>query len=240
MRWIILVLVFTNIGYFAWGSFQESRSNYQIHPDSGKAVVETGRRLTLLSEKQTEPSAEKRKLARPTPKPKQQVSNDTTELCLALGPFQSPDLVDQVQQRLFSLGIESKERANKSKEAADYWVHIPPLASRDAAIRLLRELQAQKFDSFVITQGELANGISLGLFSKYNSAKSVRRRLIDAGYTVEIKTLTRQPESWWLELDGAAEEKLDNYFWDELVQRVPDIKKAKKSCKGIATVTEFL
>lgn len=165
---------------------------------------------------------------------------EQTHQCLALGPFHSSDLIDQVQQRLFSLGIESRERANKNTQAADYWVHIPSLSSREGAIRLLRELQAQNIDSFVITQGELANGISLGLFSKYESAKSVRRRLINAGYPVEIKTLPQEPESWWLELGVGAEDRLDDYFWDELVKQVPNIKKAKKSCKRIASITEFL
>ena len=239
MRWIILVLVFANLGYFAWGSFQESKSNYQVSSDRTDAVAETGRRLVLLSESNPVSRIKESTVVK-TESPTETKDQDTSVQCLALGPFQSPDVIDQVQQRLFSLGIESRERADQNSQAADYWVHIPPLASRDAAIRLLRELQAQKFDSFVITQGELANGISLGLFSKYDSAKTVRRRLMDAGYPVEIKTLSRQPESWWLELNPGAEEKLDTYFWDELVKRVPDIKKAKKRCKGIATGTEFL
>ena len=238
MRWIILVLVFANLGYFAWGSFQESKSDYQVNPVTAE-VAETGRRLVLLSESKSVSSVKEKTTVVSKPLSDTKEQNDTAQ-CLALGPFQNPDIVDQVQQRLFSLGIGSRERADQNSEAADYWVHIPPLAGRDAAIRLLRELQAQKFDSFVITQGELSNGISLGLFSKYDSAKTVRRRLMNAGYPVEIKTLSRQPESWWLELNSGAEEKLDDYFWDELVKRVPGIKKAKKSCKGIATTTEFL
>lgn len=239
MRWIIIALVFANLGYFAWGSFQESRSSYQLHVGKPKTVAESGRRLVLLSESQPVPAVKEEAEVRATLSAGPEDA-ESVEQCLAVGPFQSSDVVDQVQQRLFSLGINSKERANNVNPTADYWVHIPPLASRDAAIRLLRELQAQKIDSFVITQGELTNGISLGLFSKYDSAKSVRRRLVAADYSVEIKTLSQEPESWWLEMDADVEAQLENYFWDELVQRVPDIKKAKKSCKGIASATEFL
>ncbi|OED41537.1 hypothetical protein ACH42_13630 [Endozoicomonas sp. (ex Bugula neritina AB1)] len=240
MRWIILVLIFTNLGYFAWGSFQESKGIYQISSARPEGLAESGRRLILLSESTLTSAINEKTTTKVQPLKEDEEPPEHSLQCLALGPFQSSDLVDQVQQRLFSLGIESRERADKNNQALDYWVHIPPLASRDAAIRLLRELQSQKIDSFVITQGELSNGISLGLFSKYDSAKAVRRRLMDADYPVEIKTLSQQSGSWWLELDSDAEDKLDNYFWDELVRRMPGIKKAKKNCKGIASTTEFL
>ena len=148
--------------------------------------------------------------------------------------------VDELQQRLFAVGVSSKERADENSQQEDYWVHIPPLVSRDAAIRLLRELQAQRIDSFVITQGELANGISLGLFSRSESAKAVSRRLMGAGYVVAIKSLPRVPEQWWLEMDAAVEGKLSTSFWDEAADQFPELKKLKKSCKSIATDKEFL
>ncbi len=238
MRWIILALIFVNLGYFALGSFRASQSSYQIKSERPTEVAGVSKRLVLLSE--SLPATLDQRIKNPVIITDKTQINDNDQQCLALGPFMNSDVVDQVQQRLFSMGVESRERTNNVARTADYWVHIPPMTSRDAAIRLLRELQSQKIDSFVITQGELTNGISLGLFSNYDSAKAVRRRLVNAGYPVEIEKLVLQPESWWLELDSGEEEKLDSNFWSELIERVPAIKKTKKSCGGIASATEFL
>ena len=156
---------------------------------------------------------------------------DTVQECLVVGPFANVVEVDELQQRLLAVGVSSKERAEENSQQNDYWVHIPPLASRDAAIRQLRELQAQRIDSFVITQGELANGISLGLFSRLESAKAVSRRLKAAGYEVAIKSLPRVPEQWWLEMDAAVEAKLGMSFWDEAADQFPELKKLRTACK---------
>ena len=241
MRWIVFVLIFVNTGYFAWSIYQQSRAGYETVSDSSKPIPKTGRRLVLVSESDLRPAAKERvpeKTASVTVnlnKTAEPITAESVKKCLTLGPFENADTVDQVQQRLFSLGINSRERAERKVQAADFWVHIPPLPSRDSAIRLLRELQAQKIDSFVITQGELANGISLGLFSKEQSANTVSRRLIAAGYNVEVKALSRVPERWWLEMKADDEDTLDNYFWSELISRMPDIKKEKKRCEGIAS-----
>ena len=242
MRWILFLLVYANLGYLAWGFFQESQQGYRTPAQRPIVVSETGQRLILLAEQTETP---KKNIEEPAIQPVEvspSLSKNTDEpkQCLTLGPFAGPNRVDRVRQQLFAWGVDSQEHASQNREAADYWVHIPPLSSRGAAIRMLRELQAQQFDSFVITQGELTNGISLGLFSKYDSAQTVRGRLLAAGYTVDIKTLYRYPEAWWLELESEAMAKLDDGLWEELQKREPDIKKTKKLCEGIATHTEFL
>ena len=241
MRWIVFILAFANIGYFGWSVYQQSRSDYQVVSGQPESIPKTGRRLVLVSEsdrsgKAVKQSAGENNAPAVESSPAEEMKA-ASEYCVALGPFADSESVGQVQQRLFSLGISSRERADQDMQTIDHWVHIPPLPSRDSAIRLLRELQAQNIDSFVITQGELTNGISLGLFSKESSANEVARRLMAAGYSVEIKPLSRVPEQWWLELDAADEEKLDDYFWNELVSRMQDIKKTKKRCEGVVSGT---
>lgn len=241
MRWIIFILAFANIGYFALSVFQQSHSDYQVVSQQVQPPPETGRRLVLVSESETLSKPIKKIVAEKKASDSGPVSaannKQISANCITLGPFGDSESADQVQQRLFSLGISSRQRADQNMQAIDYWVHIPPLSSRDSAIRLLRELQAQSIDSFVITQGELTNGISLGLFSKESSAESVSRRLMAAGYNVEIKPLSRVPEQWWLELDASDDEKLDDYFRSELVSHMPAIKKTKKQCEGVVSGT---
>lgn len=231
MRLTVIFLVFANISYFAWGSWQESRVGYWL-PETGDAYAEaSGERLVLLTETED---------ARQSPGSEAGVQpalntslhlGDVVQECLVVGPFANVVEVDELQQRLLAVGISSKERAEENSQQEDYWVHIPPLPSRDAAIRQLRELQAQRIDSFVITQGELANGISLGLFSRWEAAKAVKRRLMAAGYVVAIKSLPRVPEQWWVEMDAAVEGKLGMSFWDEAADQFPELQKLKAACR---------
>ncbi len=242
MRWTVIFLVFANLSYFAWGSYHESRGGYWLPEESDDYTEVSAERLVLLVETSGAHSATSSDMAgvKPLINSSIQSGRKLVNECLVVGPFANVVEVDELQQRLFAVGVSSHERADENSQQQDYWVHIPPLPSRDAAIRLLRELQAQRIDSFVITQGELANGISLGLFSRSESAKTVSRRLTDAGYGVAIKSLPRVPEQWWLEMDSTVESRLSSSFWDETTDQFPELKKLKKSCKGIATSKEIL
>lgn len=237
MRWIVLFLIFANTGYFAWGVYDQFRSGYKVSDTNVSELTHNGRPIMLVSESPAVKPGKSKTESKEKRVSKKESKDISADQCLALGPFKSSEAADQVQQRLFSLGVSSRERVEMNNQIADYWVHIPPLSSRDSAIRLLRELQAQNIDSFVISEGELANGISLGLFSKEESAKKVSRRIMAAGYNVEIKSLSRVPERWWLEMDAKEEDKLDSVFWSELEKRIPDIKKTKNICEGVVTGT---
>ncbi|MFK0572821.1 SPOR domain-containing protein [Endozoicomonas sp.] len=232
MRWTVIFLVFANLGYFAWGSYHESREGYWL-PEESDAYEASGERLVLISETGRADSSSSGATAgmKAFRNSSAQAGRRQVNQCLVVGPFANVVEVDELQQRLFAVGVSSQEKADDNSQQQDYWVHIPPLPSRDAAIRLLRELQAQRIDSFVITQGELANGISLGLFSRSESAKVVSRRLTNAGYGVAIKSLPRIPEQWWLEMDAAVEGRLSSSFWDETADQFPGLKRLKMACQ---------
>ena len=234
MRWIVLLLLLMNTGYFAWGTYQQSQNRY-LKPVVAEPEKEQGERLVLWSE-----SGRNLPKSDLLPEPVEHKSSteegsESEALCLVVGPFNSSTKADQMQQRLFSLGISSRERSDSEAHGYDHWVHIPPLPGRDAAIRLLRELQGQGIDSFVITQGELANGISLGLFSKEASANKVSSRLLQAGYETSIKQLPRQPQTYWLELAEKHADSITEEMWDDFANEYNGLKILEKSCKGIAS-----
>jgi hypothetical protein len=232
MRWIFLVLLFANAGYFVWGYYQQSHKSYQNTVSLIDVPVQSGKRLTLLSETET-PSQPERRSVINEQSPGELIRQ--LERCFVVGPFDSATKADQLQQRLFSLGVASRERSDHENVSADYWVHIPPRSNRQSAIRLLRELQGQGIDSFVITQGELANGISLGLFSKESSANEVSRRVYEAGYETSIKMLPREPETFWLEIDAAEAERISPNFWSKIASEYNDLKMLEKNCKSVAS-----
>ncbi|WP_252177360.1 hypothetical protein [Endozoicomonas sp. 4G] len=227
MRWIVLVLLFANAGYFAWGYYHQSHKSYRAVKVDSEVLVQAGKRLVLLSEVTSQMPG--RMLE------SQALEENTQAQCLVVGPFEFSAEADRLQQKLFSLGVSSRERSDNEVVLADYWVHIPPRSNRQAAIRLLRDLQRQGIDSFVITQGELANGISLGLFSKEVSANEVSRRVQEAGYEPAIKKLPREPETFWLEMTESEANKLSTGFWEKQANQYSDLKMLEKNCKSVAS-----
>ena len=225
MRSTVIFLVLANIAYFAWGSWKASRVGYWL-PRQENAIHQQayGERLVLLSE------LEHHDVSPPGNLPAQGAVAAGRQ-CLTVGPFGNELTVSELRQRLLALGVSSELRAEQNDVYEDYWVHIPPLPSTDGAIRLLRELQAQRIDSFVITQGDLANGISLGLYPRQETATSISRRLKDAGYNVVVRPLPGLPEQWWLDMDAAAMARLDASFWDQAEQKFPHLQKLKTACK---------
>ncbi|WP_257254482.1 MULTISPECIES: SPOR domain-containing protein [unclassified Endozoicomonas] len=227
MRWIVLILLLSNVGYFVWGYYHQSHKPYRAIKVDTEVPVQAGKRLMLLSEMAST-------LPEQTLK-KKETKGIAEAQCLVVGPFESSAKADSLQQKLFSVGVSSRERSDNEVMLADYWVHIPPRSNRQAAIRLLRELQGQGIDSFVITQGELANGISLGLFSKEVSANEVSRRVQEAGYEPAIKKLPREPETFWLEMTDSEAKKLSAGFWERQADEYNDLKMLEKNCKSVAS-----
>ena len=116
----------------------------------------------------------------------------------------------------------------------DYWVYLPPLASRQASLRQLRELQARKIDSYIITQGDLANGISLGIFPRSDSAQSVMQRLRDAGYEPSLRELTRAHRSFWVRISPQSRRLADDSVLQRLAFDFKGLEQQLMPCEGVA------
>ena len=83
---------------------------------------------------------------------------------------------------------------------AEYWVHVPPRSGREEALRTLKELQRRNIDSYIITQGDLAEGVSLGLFRKKESAESVRDKVAQYDIPVDIRVVNESSREYWVEV----------------------------------------
>jgi cell division septation protein DedD len=156
------------------------------------------------------------------------------ETCLFLGSFQGEDAARQIEQRLLALDIEAQVRAVDAAAGLDYWVYLAPLASRQASLRQLKELQARKIDSYIITQGDLANGISLGIFPRSDSAESVVQRLRDAGYEPMLRELPRAQRSFWVRVAPESRRLADDVL-QQLASDFKDLQHQIMSCESVAT-----
>ena len=167
MRWVFLSLVCLNLLVMVW--FWRDQAGMS---EAQEQVVKTelqGKGLILLSELNRSQLSYKTK----------QVSEKsiTDQRCYSVGPFKDVSDAKFLGIRAEALGFSSQMRSLATGGSIEHWVHIPPLANRQQSLQLLRELQGRGVDSYIITQGDLAEGISLGLFRNKQSADSLTKRM---------------------------------------------------------------
>lgn len=223
MRWFFLLLLVLNLFYYVWHQQQAPLRVKEVEP---MLLYQGGQQgLRLLD------AADRAKVRPEAPQPSLVTQGET---CLYLGSFQQEDGARQVEQRLMALDIQAQVRAVDAAAGLDYWVYLAPLASRQASLRQLKELQARKIDSYIITQGDLANGISLGIFPRSDSAESVVQRLRDAGYEPLLRELPRAQRSFWVRIAPESRRLAD----DALPQLALDFKELQHQimpCENVAT-----
>ncbi|WP_373389430.1 SPOR domain-containing protein [Pseudomonas alcaligenes] len=223
MRWFFLLLLVLNLFYYVWHQQQAPLRVKEVEP---MLLYQGGQQgLRLLD------AADRAKVRPEAPQPSLVAQGET---CLYLGSFQQEDGARQVEQRLMALDIQAQVRAVDAAAGLDYWVYLAPLASRQASLRQLKELQARKIDSYIITQGDLANGISLGIFPRSDSAASVMQRLRDAGYEPLLRELPRAQRSFWVRIAPESRRLAD----DALPQLASDFKELQHQimpCENVAT-----
>lgn len=186
MRWIFLALVLMNLGYFGYSTFLRQPVYPDAQNSASAAAVQGGKPLVLLSEMAEQPA--ERVVSEPV----------QPGICWLAGPFSDPDLAKDIRARMQALDILATGKTTQRLVKTEYWVYLPPEPNREKAMRKLRELQKRNIDSFVVTDGELENAISLGLFSKEESVQAVAKSLKAKGYQPQTKTLERTRETYWV------------------------------------------
>lgn len=215
MRWIFLLLVALNIFYFVW---TQQRSVSVADGVAPFALAEGAKKnIQLLAEQETIGATEG------------SGSYEQGE-CLHLGGFDKEEKADLLAQRLLSLDIAVQRAAMSVEFAKDYWVYLPPFGSRDAALRQFRELQARGVDSYLITEGDLGNGISLGIFSTHSLAVGLRERMRSLGYGAEMRELVRQRREFWVRVPVRVRPLLSEPLLAQLMEGFPDLRQQVLSC----------
>lgn len=149
--------------------------------------------------------------------------------CLRLGPFKGLVEARDGQSVLEALDVPAVLRAiDQPTGIEDYRVLIPPAKTPQDAFRRLRELQARKIDSYVITEGTNANGISLGVFSSRGAAQNARIALETRGYDTVIIPMPRYFREYWLYSDDAPEIGAD--VWNRIRDGVPTVSVSFTEC----------
>ena len=184
MRWIFISLVVINLAYLG---MQLSEPQQLIEDKTITVPVASGAApINLLSEV-TE------KTTRQTSAPEK-----SEALCWAVGPYLIEVDAKNMHARLLALDISARLENKAVVVKKEFWVYLEPLANKKMALRKLKELQKRGVDSFVITEGELANGISLGLFAQKESVDRLLKKLAKKKLVPKVKPLERKRNQHWV------------------------------------------
>ncbi|MHC5349291.1 SPOR domain-containing protein [Metapseudomonas furukawaii] len=223
MRWLFLFLLVLNLFYYVWHQQQAPLRPKEVETLS--LYKGDQQDIRLLSESGEVPA--RRVLVPSAPA--------EAAVCLYLGGFEQERHAQEVAQRLISLDVSAEVKPLDAAAGVDYWVYMPPLASRDASLRHLKELQARKIDSYIVTQGDLVNGISLGIFPRLDSAESVMQRLRDAGYEPQMRELSRAHRDYWVRIAPESRRLVADSLLQELSGDYPGLKHQLMPCEGVAS-----
>lgn len=162
----------------------------------------------------------------------QAIIGEIANSCLAFGDFENiantNALVAELRQQGFQARVELQEQTD-----SDYRVYMPPFTSDTAARQTLANLLANGVDSFLITDGDLARGISLGVFSQQNSAFRLQEELAAEGYATNIQEIVRTNTEFWVLVQSATDAALEA-LWQSLLEEQPSLKQSENLCEIIA------
>jgi hypothetical protein len=223
MRWSFLLLLVLNLFYYVWHQQQAPLRVKEIQPVSVYRGAQQD--IQLVSEAESQHLGASSVVGDPS---------QAATTCLFLGGFEREDIARAVEQRLLSTDIKAVVEVVDATAGLDFWVYLAPLASRQASLRQLKELQARKIDSYIISQGDLVNGISLGIFPRSDSAQSVMQRLREAGYEPLLRELARAHRSYWVKVAPQSRVLLSDTLLVRLAGDFPGLEHQLKPCEGIA------
>lgn len=157
------------------------------------------------------------------------------ERCLLVGPLDNETSASRLLEALIVGGLRARLYTNALELAPEYWVYLPPFSDRASAIQVLKDLQSKRIDSFLITQGELKNGISLGFFRNSDTAEVLQMRRKRQGLDAKIRVVPKSRTEYWLLLDDGA--TLDLRARVELIALGLDhqVSTREISCRRVAT-----
>lgn len=184
MRLIVITLLLINLAYLGYQFTQpaqvETAQKINVTVNNGAAPIK------LVSEVKTSAKVKS------TDKQKQ------GQLCWAVGPYPVELDAKHLYARMLAMDMQAKVSTRSEIIKKEFWVYLEPLANRKQAIRKLKELQKRKVDSFIITEGELENGISLGLFTKQESVDRLLEKLKKKNIEASVRPLTRTRNQYWV------------------------------------------
>ena len=248
MKWVILCLVLINAAFFGWqlSRDQEVVTSNVAEPATTRAAMVN--RLLLVSEVESGVLRQRRDLLSPqavaapqTPARIPDSDNDAASVsldevlamppesdreCYTIGPLENEDDISALSAWFNAQGSQATLRDDERRETVSTWVFMGPMESREAADERVREMQAANIDDiYVIPRGDMANAISLGLYSQDVTLQRRVSQLEKRGFTPSVLPRYRTVTASWFDVIASAARPmtvavLDQIFPDLIIRQV--------------------
>lgn len=172
------------------------------------------------------------------------VSDVVTGYCVEIGPFES---AAQAQAAIdaFAVDVSMVTEQRTIPGNAEYRVYLPPFPNREIAAQTMQQIRDEfasrnlAIDTFLITRGELVNGIALGLFSEQRNASNVREQMRAMGYEVTVTEEARTVERFWIVSEPFDSKEDFEFRWAGIAALHDSAPAVEKLCQTIAQDTQF-
>ncbi|MAM70094.1 MAG: hypothetical protein CMP91_02980 [Gammaproteobacteria bacterium] len=246
MRNFAICLLVLNLAYLAWNleliPGSQSQEQVLIRNPSQQAPQS----LVLLSELDELPAPRQAQDAAPAESGATEpaTDNNTAQLnlqtdisgeniaCMAVGSFADLNEGNELLAALLEQGFQANLQMTEQTES-EYRVYMPPFNSDAAARQTLVSLLESGIDSFIINDGDLARGISLGVFTQENSAYGLQEELASQGYATSIQQIIRSNTEFWVVIRSSSAEELQA-LWLTLLEVRNSLNQSENLCEIIA------
>jgi len=182
VKWVVYALLLTNLGVFVW---------YYQH------VPETAPRTSVVDKANDNASLSLVLLREYGQKPEEKPSG---RQCFSLGPFENKKQAGSASKLLKAGSIKAKIVMRKDARRKAYWVLLAPAESRKAAKKDIKRLKKLNItDYFLVATGEMANAISLGVFTQFESAHRRIKQMQGLGFTPRFEKVDLPKREYWLD-----------------------------------------
>jgi hypothetical protein len=191
-RIVFLLLLAMNLASVAWWYW---RGQQPAPPPTALSAPS----LVLLSERDNAAMSE---AARSADAARTVAAGAATAVCSALGPFRDQTELKRGLEVLTPQVTRIQYQESSSVTTRGYWVYLPALDSRDAALKSARQLNAAGVrDYYVVTAGDHENTVSLGLFRDRDNAARRQAQIAALGFPARLEERTEVERAWWIEFE---------------------------------------
>jgi hypothetical protein len=162
-----------------------------------------------------------------------------TPWCASAGVFADRQAAERFANSLEMLGVGGVIESREGAVSSTWWVYMPTFASEAAAMEMLGELQAKNIDSYYMRSGDMAGGISLGVFSYEESALIAQRQRAEQGYDSSIREVVRLGERLYVALTMPDATLRQTPEWTAFLASAEGVEVIENACETIASENEF-
>lgn len=214
MKWICLLLLVANIGYFGWTLDQRTRENLQERASALQVSADVPR-LRLLSELDQPPTrrlqvseqadgdggpdlvAKLPGISTTLPESLIVPMRLETDACFSFGPFSDNGRAQRLHDWFQTRDTVAELRQEYGNGEQLLWIYLAPETNAEETLQELRDHGVR--DISLIDTGDLENAISLGLFSSQASVNRRLRELKDKGYQPVVVPYSEDRAAYWVD-----------------------------------------